>query len=155
MLVTELTTRVPDAPAERRSTEPVTVGIPFPAGMAKHADDLAVTNRHGVALPVQWDVLDRWPGDGSIRWALLDAQLSAPDTYAVVEAGKAVSASHADPVVCSKSANRRTIATAGWSCSVEEGSAALLIATPSTRLSSCSALLSTSKERCLDAGSLS
>src|SRR5262245_38256343 len=126
MLLTELTTRVPDAPGERRSTEPVTVGIPFPAGMAKHADDLAVTNRDGVALPVQWDVLDRWPGDGSIRWALLDAQLSAPDTYAV-EAGRAMSASHADPVICSRDANRRTIATAGWSCSVEEGSAGLLI----------------------------
>jgi hypothetical protein len=48
--------------------------------------------QHGVAIPTQARVLDRW-ADGSIRWVLLDAQVSAEGTVdpelAVVHAGAA------------------------------------------------------------------
>ena len=57
-----------------RAAWPVTSGVPFaqsalrdPVAINLHASD-------GKAVPVQADVLARWP-DGSVRWLLLDFQI--------------------------------------------------------------------------------
>ena len=52
---------------------PVTSGIPFVRGEVADPDRIALFNDRGQELPLQRDVLARWP-DGSIRWLLLDFQ---------------------------------------------------------------------------------
>lgn len=56
-----------------RRSEPVTIGIPLPAGAAVLESQISLADRHGKPIPVQVRSLDRWP-DGSIRWALIDAR---------------------------------------------------------------------------------
>src|SRR5689334_13059769 len=58
-----------------RSAEPVTVGLPFPRGLARDISEVALY-RSDAPVRVQGRVLDRWP-DGSLRWALLDFQADA------------------------------------------------------------------------------
>ena len=67
-------------PALMRGLEPVTVGIPLPRGAAMDSDDFTLWDPLGHQVPAEAHVLDRW-SDESIRWLLLDAQLSDdPDT---------------------------------------------------------------------------
>jgi hypothetical protein len=128
LLLTELSLLVPDAPDELRSAEPVTAGIPFPPGVVRKLHELNISTSGGVPLPAQWQALDRWPADGSIRWALLDCQLDAPGTCRLT-LGERTTSEHADPVVCAEQGGRFTIETAGWSCVAEAGSPVLLAAT--------------------------
>jgi len=62
-------------PALVRRLEPVTVGIPLPRGAAMDSDDFTLWDAVGHQVPAEAHVLDRW-SDESIRWLLLDAQLS-------------------------------------------------------------------------------
>jgi hypothetical protein len=126
IVLTELSTRVPDSTQETRSAEPVTVGIPLPPGAALHTDDLALANPETAAIAAQWTVLDRWPADDSIRWVLLDAQLSAPHTYVVQRVAEPSHTPHEDAIRLTRDGSRRVIATAGLSCTVTEGSSDLL-----------------------------
>ncbi|MFO7898567.1 MAG: hypothetical protein R6V58_05860 [Planctomycetota bacterium] len=61
-----------------RVNEPVTCGIPFPKGMLENVDKLALKGPEGKLIPAAFTVINRWPEDGSVRWALLDTQLSVP-----------------------------------------------------------------------------
>ena len=54
-----------------RSSCPVTSGIPLRRGALRDADRVALFDGQGKPLPLQTEVLTRWP-DGSIRWLLLD-----------------------------------------------------------------------------------
>jgi hypothetical protein len=65
--------RSPDS-FERRC-EPVTFGVPFPKGMLNHEHGLNLVAADGRSTPTQTRVLDRW-SDGSIRWLLVDSQVS-------------------------------------------------------------------------------
>lgn len=65
------------AGVERRS-EPVTSGIPFPQGAVKDASELALAGADGKPVPAAFTVLTTWPKDKSVRWALLDTQVSVP-----------------------------------------------------------------------------
>ncbi len=80
-LATTIVVQVPDDPSTVRVAEPVTLGLPFPAGFCTDETHLGVSNAAG-SLPLQTRVLERWP-DGSIRWALLDFQANAPASYDV------------------------------------------------------------------------
>jgi hypothetical protein len=71
------------AAGARRSAEPVTVGIPFPADFCPDANRLEVLDGSGRSVPHQVEVLDRWPG-GSIRWALFDLCVDSGTSYRVV-----------------------------------------------------------------------
>jgi hypothetical protein len=51
--------------------EPVTVGMPFPAGLVREECDIHLSDEMGQAIALQARATDRW-ADGSIRWALLD-----------------------------------------------------------------------------------
>jgi hypothetical protein len=55
---------------------PVTFGAPFPRGLVAEGSEFHLTalDTSGPALPVQSRTLSRWP-DGSVRWALVDAQV--------------------------------------------------------------------------------
>ena len=55
---------------------PVTVGVPWPAGALQAPDALRLLDAAGKELPLQTEVLSRWP-DGSVKWALLDFQATA------------------------------------------------------------------------------
>jgi hypothetical protein len=55
--------------------EPVTVGMPFPAGVLRDERDLHLSDEMGHATALQALATERWP-DGSIRWALLDFLLT-------------------------------------------------------------------------------
>jgi len=54
-----------------RQQWPVTSGVPLPTGILRDPADTALFDRDGLSLPLQTEVLARWP-DGSIRWLLLD-----------------------------------------------------------------------------------
>ena len=56
-----------------RADWPVTSGIPLPRGQVRHARHSALFNSDGKQVPLQAEVLGRWP-DGSIRWLLIDFQ---------------------------------------------------------------------------------
>ena len=60
-----------------RTNEPITGGVPLPRGLVKDADDLALRDGSGKPVPAQFDVLNRWPGDKSIRWVLVNTTVSA------------------------------------------------------------------------------
>ena len=68
----------PGADAVRRQGEPVTFGVPLPVDETHSTDGWSLIDLAGVRHPVQTRVLERWPG-GSIRWALVDAQVSTPE----------------------------------------------------------------------------
>lgn len=55
--------------------EPVTMGLPFPAGLVREAGSLTLEDDEGRRVPLQARVTEHW-GDGSIRWALLDFQIT-------------------------------------------------------------------------------
>ncbi len=52
---------------------PVTSGVPFAAGRLKDAAAVELRDPAGRSVPLQTDVLARWP-DGSVRWLLVDFQ---------------------------------------------------------------------------------
>ena len=86
--------RVTEPAGVARTTEPVTVGVPLPAGRVRGADALWVAGPDGHAVRSQARILERWP-DGSVRWALVDFLASAAaresPTYTVRD-GKAAAA---------------------------------------------------------------
>ena len=55
--------------------EPVTVGVPLPAGLVDNPAYVALDDDQDRPVPLQARPTDRWP-DGSIRWLLLDFQIT-------------------------------------------------------------------------------
>ncbi|MBM3334631.1 hypothetical protein FJY63_08215 [Candidatus Sumerlaeota bacterium] len=53
---------------------PVTSGVPFAAGALANPQSAALFTGDGMEVPLQTEVLSRWP-DGSVRWLLLDFQV--------------------------------------------------------------------------------
>jgi len=58
-----------------RFDEPVTVGIPLPPSAVMHPDELVLLDWKGQPSLLQSQVLARW-FDGSVKWVLLDFQMS-------------------------------------------------------------------------------
>ena len=56
-----------------RHREPVTLGLPFPAGVMPKLEDWRLESPAGEAVACQLWPLSRWR-DGSMQWALLDFQ---------------------------------------------------------------------------------
>jgi hypothetical protein len=54
-----------------RDAEPVTIGVPLPAGAVRDTGTLWIADGAGRRVPAQMRVLEQWP-DGSARWVLLD-----------------------------------------------------------------------------------
>jgi len=64
-----------------RTAEPVTIGVPLPAGRVRTPDAVWIATPDGHPARSQARALERWP-DGSVRWLLLDflATVGARDT---------------------------------------------------------------------------
>jgi hypothetical protein len=58
-------------PERQQPAEPVTIGVPFPAGLIRDTSRIGLADEDGHAVPLQALPTERWP-DGSVRWALLD-----------------------------------------------------------------------------------
>ncbi len=58
-----------------RINEPVSFGLPLPEGWLTQGDAISVTTERGRAMPFGHKVTARWK-DGSIKWLLLDIQVS-------------------------------------------------------------------------------
>src|SRR5262245_42098862 len=56
-----------------RRQEPVTLGVPLPIGSTQD-DDFVMVDKQGARIPLQTQVLARWPDD-SIQWVLCDWQV--------------------------------------------------------------------------------
>lgn len=61
--------------AQGRHREPVTLGVPLQRGEVMRIEALRLTGPDDEDHPLQARALDLWP-DGSVRWALLDFQVS-------------------------------------------------------------------------------
>ena len=72
-----------------RVAEPVTGGVPFPEGLVKDVSKLALVDAAGKPVPAAFTAINLWPKDKSVRWALVDTQLSVPANgtaeFAIVE----------------------------------------------------------------------
>jgi hypothetical protein len=77
---------VPDA-----THEPITLGLPFPAGAVADAALLNLRDTKRRRVPLQARALERWP-DGSVKWALLDFQTRDDTTVFNVGLGSRTSA---------------------------------------------------------------
>lgn len=75
-------------PVRRR--EPITIGIPIPAGLAFSPDRIELETTFKLVTPPQIRALDTWP-DGSIRWALLDFLADTPANPASDSSGVTLS----------------------------------------------------------------
>ncbi|MFW6108220.1 MAG: LamG-like jellyroll fold domain-containing protein, partial [bacterium] len=63
---------------------PVTTGVPWPSGALASPHELRLLDPDGEEAPLQVAVLARWPGDGGVKWTLLDFQATVEaDTPAV------------------------------------------------------------------------
>lgn len=69
----QLTVEEPSGVA--RAQWPVTSGVPLASGELREASEAALLTPDGQTLPLQTEVLARWP-DGSVRWLLLDFQIN-------------------------------------------------------------------------------
>lgn len=131
MIVTELRTTVPEATSDERRAEPLTAGVPLPAGAITDPAELALFDANGHAVPTQFDVIDRWPADGTARWILVDAQLDVPASY-VLQRVSAFSPPHHDtPLLLSGThSSGYLVATNGMTYVVRIGTDTLLAVTP-------------------------
>jgi hypothetical protein len=72
-LAADVTLWVEEPSGAPRTRWPVTSGVPFVAGALRDANAVELRREDGGMVPLQTDVLARWP-DGSVRWLLLDFQ---------------------------------------------------------------------------------
>ena len=94
-----------------RTAEPVTNGVPLPKGLVKDVKELSLT-ADGKAVPASFSVLNKWPDDGSVRWALLDTQLDVPAGGSVtLSLVKGAAAPVAKPVAVTDAADTITVDT--------------------------------------------
>jgi len=63
--------------ARGQVSEPVTIGVPFPAGLVRDPQCIGLTDESGAAVAVQALATGRW-ADGSVQWALVDFCSTGP-----------------------------------------------------------------------------
>ncbi len=68
--------RVVERAGVERKAEPVTCGVPFPKGLLRGTGHLTLLDAAGKPVPASFTAVNFWPKDKSVRWALLDTQLS-------------------------------------------------------------------------------
>ena len=128
MIIRVLTARSDHRARDARHGEPVTFGVPLPAGLTADPSNwnLASTTAGGTRLPLQTEVLDRW-ADGTARWVLVDAQIdSASDgsgEFFIDTDGPAVEPSAR--LIVSESGGRVVVDTGVTSFEVRPGTALL------------------------------
>jgi hypothetical protein len=112
------------SPLQPRRQEPVTFGVPCPAGRVHAYDGCTLVAPGGRRLPAQTRALDHWP-DGSIRWLLVD--VPADEAMEGVPAGVLEigggPGDRVDGVQVSTGGGRTTVLAAGVEFQFEPGGA--------------------------------
>jgi hypothetical protein len=109
--------RVPLTLSERagieRVDEPVTGGVPLPEGRVEDPARLALLGPDGQPVPAQFAVATRWYPGRSIKWVLVDFQVSLPAngraTYTLTDTGR--NPAPKQPVTVKKDGDTVTIGT--------------------------------------------
>ena len=70
--------RVMECAGEHAAGFPASAVVPLPRGLSTNTGAFALRGEDGGALPVQCEVLVRWPGDGSLRHLLVHFQPDLP-----------------------------------------------------------------------------
>ncbi len=96
--------------AARRREEPVTCGIPWPAGAVREIHRLRLIDAAGSERPLQARTLDLWP-DGSVRWSLLDWLARDEDELRVEVAASDGPAPESGPLTVETGESGVTVAT--------------------------------------------
>lgn len=100
-----------------RTAEPVSGGVPMPAGLLKDPSALRLLDVDGKEVPAQFSAINRWGHDQSVAWVLVQAAATVPAN------GKAVFTLKAGP-----SSARRPVAV-----KVEDGAEAVTVDTGKIR----------------------
>jgi hypothetical protein len=110
-VITDLELKEPSGIA--RASWPVTTGVPLPQGALKDAGDAVLLGTHGKVVPAQFEVLSRWiPGDGSVRWLLVDTQTDLqPNELATFSLAKGGGRSNATSLRIDETGDAVTITT--------------------------------------------
>ena len=109
----ELRLLTPDCPGRRVAAEPVTVGVPLPRGAVRGVGGLGLRDDESADVPLQAVPTEWWP-DGSIRWVLLDFQVTGvpvPTRCYVVDLDRADRPSQSARVSAVEHAGRVTVET--------------------------------------------
>ena len=110
-----------------RHHEPLTFGVPVPRGVVTEQAAWALVDESGHRMAVQVRPLDRWV-DGSIRWALIDAQSDLSGSGAdalVLEINESIAPPAIDPgvaIVVQESGGAVTIDTHAAKFTLRPGS---------------------------------
>lgn len=117
-----------------RHREPITCGVPWPAGALCDTASLRLRDVDGNAVPLQVRTLDRW-SDGSVRWALLDwqADLRIAAEYDLVTTSEEKAANVASHLLASCEEGRIIVDTQASRFELAKGSAfpfALIVGGP-------------------------
>ena len=113
LATTTLTVSTPECTGRTRQCEPATVGVPLPRGLVTDADRLSLTDENDQLVPLQTIPTDRW-SDGSLRWALLDFQITgepAPRREFTLHVGREPSGDRVRGVMVTESATDISIDT--------------------------------------------
>ncbi len=125
MMSAPLTVSIPATPNRGVLCEPLTFGMPFPAGLVRDESDIHLHDDASRVTALQARATERWP-DGSIRWALLDFLLTgapAPERQFSVRLGAAGPQPAAPPLTIDAAARKITIDTGVASFVVKTGPA--------------------------------
>lgn len=98
--------------------QPVSLGVPLPRGMCNEAQPLILLGDAGASIPLQTNVLARWPG-GSVRWLLLDFLI------ATLPAGKHVWT--LQPADISSTSNTLSVVREGKGVTIRTGASVLYL----------------------------
>lgn len=106
---------------------PVTWGIPFAQGRIFDKEHVALTDSAGRPVPLQTQVLHKWP-DGSIHWLLLDFQAGVADVgkpYTVAFGTQVVPAPEQSGLTVTENDGAVTVNTGAFTFTVTKGAKAL------------------------------
>ncbi|MEO8071441.1 MAG: hypothetical protein ABI652_08560, partial [Acidobacteriota bacterium] len=99
------------APDGRRHRQPVTFGVPLPQGAITDLTPWTLHDEDGRTFAAATRVLERWR-DGSVRWMLVDSQVTVPSVRAWLTPVASESHDHAAPsVLVHRTADSTTIDT--------------------------------------------
>ena len=94
--------------------EPVSLGVPIPAGVSHLADQFLLKDEDGCPAPLQTQVLNRWP-DTTVKWLLCDflaaVEPKAQAAYTLEHVAQAVSQQSGCTIDSSQKTNTHRVAT--------------------------------------------
>ena len=125
MAATPLIITTTAGPERHLQCEPVTVGVPVPAGLVDNPAYVALDDDQGRPVSLQARPIDHWP-DGSIRWLLRDFQITGgvvPQRRYMLRVGEPAAPMTAPQLTVDEAARQIAIDTGAAQFDVRTGSA--------------------------------